>query len=115
MKKREVEPAVDYRLVKRLSMKFPALVKEQAEIKAMIKTLETRADDIKDQLAPMMIVAKTKYIQVDDHRATLCHGKNARIDGSRLLNKGVSSDVIVASTIIKEYDYVLVTVEKGED
>ena len=111
-KKREVEPAVDYRSVKRLSKKFPALVKEQAELKAMLKTLETRADEIKDLLAPMMIVAHAKHIQVDDpldpeisYRSSLCHGKNTRIDAMRLLNKGVKSDVIKASTVVKEYDW----------
>jgi hypothetical protein len=54
-----------------------------------------------------MIAAKVKTAAVDQVPVTLAEGRNARIDAKKLLEKGVSSDVILFATVSNEYNYVV--------
>lgn len=100
-------PVIDYAQVK-LPKDFAALVRESREVGGMIKVLKARKDEISEELIPAMMTARVKSVSVDGASVTLARGKNVRIDGKLLLEKGVSSDIILYATVEKTYDYVTV-------
>jgi len=81
----------------------------------MMSSLKARHKELGDILTAAMVVAKVKKVMVDNFRITCSDGHNSQIDGSKLLAKGVSSDVIVACTVIKTYSYVVVKDTSGAD
>jgi hypothetical protein len=109
------EPAVNFESVRKLPKNFKDLVEERREITSMIKTLKERGEEIGEILCSAMIVAGQKKLAVGSLNITLAQGRNSRIDGKKLLEKGVSSDVIVYATVSTTYDYVTITGTAGED
>ena len=112
MAKGNVEPVVDYKDIKaKLPKAFAALVKEQGEINADIKVLKDRHGELGEILCAGMIAAKAKKVAVGDFVITQSTGHSSKIDGQKLLQHGVASDVIVACTVTGSYEYVSVKVK----
>lgn len=102
----EPEPAPDYSTLKKLPKDFAALVRERREIATLIAELESRKDEITEVLVPAFIAAKADRIGVDGVAAVLVTGTSTKIDGRKLLEKGVPSTVIQYATIRATYQYI---------
>jgi len=115
-KEKKEEAVPDYTNYPKLKKgDFADMVREQGEVSSMMSSLKVRHKELGDALTAAMIVAKAKKVMVDSFRITCSGGRNSQIDGARLLARGVASDVIVACTVIKTYNYVVVKDTSGAD
>jgi hypothetical protein len=107
MKKEAVkEPAPDFGEVKKLPKNFAELVRERREIAQMIGELEDRKNEITEILVPAFMAAGKSRIAVDGVAAVLVQGTSSKIDGRKLLEKGVPSTVIQYATVVATYQYI---------
>lgn len=115
--KPELDPPVEYDQIKSLrKTNFRNLVLQRDRARADKKSSIDAVKALDEQLLPLVRDAGEKRILVDDIRLTLCKGRSVVIDKKKLLLAGVDIDVILACTVVKEYDYIQTKpVAEGDD
>lgn len=97
----EAEKPVDYKEAG-LSEKFGMLVRRRAQLKEAIAKVEALLKGNTDDIAAELQKSGVKSVTVDGvWQATWCKGRagSRKIDGSKLLDLGVTSDIIKRATV----------------
>ncbi len=109
------EPYVPYAQIKRsLPKNFAKLARDYRDAADKEKAAKVTKDDLGGKLCAALIGAKQTRVEVDNLWVRQQENVNRRVDPKLLLKYGVSSTVIVKSTVETRTPYALVQV-KAED
>ena len=92
---------------------FDKLVEDRVALKELQKQTEAELQQIDDRLKVFLADVESKTVIAAGSRVTQCQGSNSSLKKELLLESGVPATVISACTVVKKYDYILVTVLKA--